>query len=163
VVELVRAWRRWRLPVAVGVAGIVALAALSYVLHDRSTPPLPPYGGPPPISDDRIEGADLIFSYTANSGNNNSSGYLTPPPECDECPFNDSPGAVWAFSFNLTNTDTASHEIEAISVVAPFFVESVSPTLPDRLAAGGSANFTITLTVPPSPGYYFLDGSIDAY
>lgn len=163
MVDLARAWRLWRLPIVVGAAAIVALAGLGYFLYSGGAPALPPHSGPPPISYDKVEGVDLIFSYTANAGNNNSSGYLYPSPECDGCPFNATPGSGWVFSFNLTNNDSAAHEIESITVVAPFVLDSVGPTLPNDLPGKGTATYTLTLTLPSSPGYYFLDGTISAY
>jgi hypothetical protein len=163
VADLVGALRRWRLPLIAGAAAVAVVVILGYLLYFPSAPTLPPYGGPPPISDDRVQGADLIFSYTANAGNHNASGYLTPPPECDGCPFNATPGTEWVFSFNLTNNGSATHEVESISVVAPFVLDSVGPALPVPLSAKSTQTFTLTLTLPTSPGYYFLDGSIAAY
>jgi len=163
MVQLAGAWRRYRLPLLVGAAGAVVVAGFAYVLYVPSPASLPPHGGPPPIPYDRIEGLDLIFSYTADAGNHNASGYLSPSPECDPCPFDATPGTGWAFSFNLTNNDTAPHAVQEISVVAPFVLDSTSPSLPATIAANGTVTFSLEVTDPPSPGYYFLDGSIDAY
>jgi hypothetical protein len=144
---------------AVGAAVVVAASALVwYAPRLGNQGPAGP-SGPGPRTSDLIEGVDLTFSYTTS--NVSDANWLSPPPQCNACPFNDTPGALWIWSFNLTNTDASSHTLTAITIEAPFVLESDTPTLPYTLAAYGSVTCTLELSTPTNPGAYFLTGTVD--
>lgn len=140
---------------------IVFLAALAYVAYSpaATNSGIPPTTSGPAPTSVVVEGFDLIFTYTANGSS--STGYLNPSPECDRCPLNLTPGSSWTSEFVLNNSDPAhAHNITAITIEAPFTLTASSPSLPARILPLGSLDVTITLTVPPTAGSYFVGGSI---
>ncbi|MGI0132340.1 MAG: hypothetical protein ACREDK_04525 [Thermoplasmata archaeon] len=156
-------WRPWWTTLLVATMGLVALGGVAYYLYVPRTPDtgLPPSGGPPATEMVVIEGSDLTFSYTVVG--NGSSGYLTPFPECDDCPISLATGQVWTFSFPLSNSDPhGPHTITGFTIDAPFTLESSAPQVPHTLPSGGSMDVALQLHVPGTPGYYFLEGSVDA-
>lgn len=153
-------WRKWRVLVLTTVAATAVLGVLAvawYSPHPRSAGP-PDATGQPPTSVDRIQGFDIIVSYSTT--NISDTSYLH-SPECDLCPLSVTPGHTWVASFDLMNGDRSrAHTVTGLSIDSPFTVESSSPSFPVTIAPGGSLSFSITMSSPTSPGYYFVTGSL---
>lgn len=155
--------RRWRVTVllAVGAGALLTLVAVALYLP-RPAPALSLVSGGsrPATPFVQIDGYDLIVSYTAPSG---ADPHYFDSPDCGRCPLNLTPGSLWDLNFTLTNSDPATaHNVTSFTIGAPFSVARVSPGLPAILPPGRSLELTVTVDLPPAPGYYFLPGSIGA-
>jgi hypothetical protein len=148
----------WRV-LAVGAVCAVALVALAAALYWPSGgQKLPPYSRPgPPTGTVVVEGVDLILDY--QTSNVSDTSYFM-PPECDACPFDETPGGQWNFQFELTNNDSLAHEVSGVTVESPFDLVSIDPSMPAHFAPGASAYIELTIQLPTTPDYYFLTGAI---
>jgi hypothetical protein len=91
------------------------------------------------------------------------SGYFGANPQtgCLGYPVTGATGYEITVILTLTNTATStSHQVSSITLATPSTMNSISPSLPITLTAGGTANITLNVTIPTLTGDYVIAGAI---
>jgi hypothetical protein len=133
----------WIIIAVVVVVVVVILAALVYLAATAPTV--------------KTTAVDWTINY-----NGVSSGYFGAATQSFTTSLSTSTGAQFTYTLVLNSSALVlTHSVDSITIASPYTLDSISPTLPVSVVAGGSTTITLTITVPSSAGSYVMSGTIN--
>ena len=140
--------------VVVVIVVVVVLAAGLYVA-DSSLKPSAGGGGSTPAQV-TVSAIDWSIQYTGTT-----SGYFGPAQQSSSAGLTQIAGSQIVDTVTFGSSAVLfSHNINQITVTAPFSLVSISPSLPLSVSPGGSVSIAVTIQLPSTAGTYAASGTI---